>query len=154
MIVNRQHRIRAPLKELEVFLKDVQHRLGLSRREVTVCLVTDAEMARLNRTFRRKTGPTDVLSFPVYPERAFDGQRANGNGRSRGHSKASGYLGDIAIAPAVARRNAAENGRSLRNELRVLILHGVLHLLGHDHESDNGEMERLEERLRRRLGIE
>jgi probable rRNA maturation factor len=143
MIVNRQHRIRASQKELEVFLRDVQHRLGLARQEVTVCLVTDAEMARLNRNFRRKAGPTDVLSFP-----------ANGTKpRSRGR-RTPGYLGDIAIAPGVARRNGRENGRSLGRELRMLILHGVLHLLGYDHESDNGEMERLEKRLRREMRID
>jgi probable rRNA maturation factor len=143
MIVNRQHRIRASQKDLEVFLKEVQHGLGLRRQEVTVCLVTDAEIARLNRTFRRKEGPTDVLSFPA------NGTKPRPRGRG-----VPGYLGDIAIAPAVARRNARQNGRSLGNELRVLVLHGVLHLLGYDHESDKGEMERLEKKLRRRLRIE
>jgi probable rRNA maturation factor len=142
MILNRQQRIRAPLKELDVFLHRVRRRLNVAGREVTVCLITDAEMARLNRTFRRKTGPTDVLSFP-----------ANGS-TTGGGVDAGNYLGDIAIAPAVARRNAIENGRSLRAELRILILHGVLHLLGYDHERDNGRMTRLEEKLRRRLEIE
>lgn len=143
MIVNRQHRIRASQKDLEVFLKEVQHRLGVRRQEVTVCLVTDSEIARLNRTFRRKQGATDVLSFPA------NGKKPRPRGRG-----VPGYLGDIAIAPAVARRNARQNGRSLGDELRVLVLHGVLHLLGYDHETDNGEMERFEKRLRRRLKIE
>lgn len=67
--------------------------------------------------------------------------------------EAGHYLGDIAIAPAVALRNARRAGRSLDDELRVLILHGVLHLLGYDHETDHGEMGRLELRLRRRLEI-
>ena len=62
-------------------------------------------------------------------------------------------MGDIAIAPRVARRNAKLLGRGLPQELKVLILHGVLHLLGYDHETDRGEMERIEMRLRRKLGI-
>jgi len=64
------------------------------------------------------------------------------------------YLGDIAISPATARRYAKKNGRSLAAELRILMLHGVLHLLGYDHESDRGEMDRLEAKLRRRFGLE
>ena len=70
-----------------------------------------------------------------------------------GERELAGYLGDIAIAPTVARRNARRFGRSLGSELRILMLHGALHLLGYDHERDNGEMERLERRLRRRLGL-
>ena len=97
---------------------------------VAVCLVSDAEIARLNRTYRGKGGATDVLSFP-----------ADRTG------------GDIAISPAAARRNARSLGRNVPEELRVLILHGVLHLAGYDHETDEGEMERRELRLRRRLGI-
>lgn len=65
-----------------------------------------------------------------------------------------GYLGDIAIAPAVARRNARRFARTLDGELKILILHGVLHLLGYDHETDQGQMDRVEARLRRRLGLE
>ena len=63
------------------------------------------------------------------------------------------YLGDIAIAPETARRYAKKNGRSLNNELRVLILHGVLHLMGYDHETDRGEMNRIEQKMRRRFGL-
>jgi probable rRNA maturation factor len=64
-----------------------------------------------------------------------------------------GYLGDIAIAPEVARRNAASLGRKFADELRILILHGILHLIGYDHETDTGQMERRERRLRRALGL-
>lgn len=63
------------------------------------------------------------------------------------------YLGDIAISPVTARRNARRFGRTLPDELRILILHGVLHLLGYDHETDDGEMERVENRLRAKLGL-
>ena len=64
------------------------------------------------------------------------------------------YLGDIAIAPSVARRNAPAFGRTFEKEMRILILHGVLHLMGYDHETDSGQMNRREMRLRRRLGLE
>ena len=63
------------------------------------------------------------------------------------------HLGDIAIAPATARRYAKKNGEAVNNELRVLILHGVLHLLGYDHETDHGEMNRIEQKMRRRFGL-
>ena len=68
-------------------------------------------------------------------------------------ASARDYLGDIAIAPAVARRNALRFGRAFDYEMRVLILHGILHLLGYDHETDSGEMDRRENRLRRELGL-
>jgi probable rRNA maturation factor len=145
MILNRQRRIRVALPPLRDFLARVRKELNLGPGEVSVCLVADSEIARLNRQFRGKRGPTDVLSFP-----------ANGRAplrRSAPASKAARYLGDIAISPQTARRNARRLGRPLGGELRVLILHGVLHLLGHDHETDRGEMERLEHRLRGRLGL-
>jgi probable rRNA maturation factor len=118
---------------------------------VAVCLMTDAEIARLNRAYRGKDGPTDVLSFPA------DGSRGTKPAAVRGHSpngtRSAFHLGDIAISPATALRNARVLGRTLQQELYVLILHGVLHLAGYDHETDRGEMERYERRLRRRLGV-
>jgi len=146
MIVNRQRRLRAPVKDLGVFLARVQRALDVAGREVTVALVSDSEIARLNRTFRGKNKSTDVLSFPA--------NGRDGKSRDTALRAPTSYLGDIAIAAAVARGNARRNGRSYRDELRVLILHGVLHLLGYDHETDNGQMNRLEVRLRRRLGLE
>lgn len=154
MIVNRQNQLRPPVKELEAFLGRVQTTLGLTRHEITVCLLSDVEIARLNRTFRRKPGPTDVLSFPVNGVRRKRNQGRKSLSSTSFTSSTSLYLGDIAIAPGVARRNARSNRRLFRHELRVLILHGVLHLLGYDHETDHGEMDRLEHRLRRRLKLE
>lgn len=142
-VLNRQRRVAVATARLEAFARRVARRLRLGADSFTVCLVGNAEMARLNRQFRGKRGATDVLSFP-----AGDGR----NGR-RGAQGRAGFLGDIAIAPQVARRNARLLGRSLENELRVLILHGVLHLMGYDHETDSGQMERREARLRRQLGI-
>jgi probable rRNA maturation factor len=143
MILNRQSRI--PLQDtvLTRFLNSVKRELKLSGREVTVCFVEDREIARLNGKFRGKSKPTDVLSFP-----------ANGTGASDfPHESGARFLGDIAISPQAARRNAKRFGRTLDEELRILILHGVLHLMGYDHEADNGEMERKETRLRRKLGL-
>lgn len=145
MILNRQRAIRVSPTSLNRFLGRVRRTLRLSADAVSVCLVENREMARLNQSYRGKRGPTDVLSFPAQAGRT-PGVRA-GNGKGD-------FLGDIAIAPAVARRNAAEWGRTTQRELEILVLHGVLHLLGYDHETDNGEMERYELRLRRKLGLE
>lgn len=148
MILNRQREVRVARPPLESFLRRVKRELGLGRREVTICLVSDAEMARLNETFRKKKGPTDVLSFPADAPRAWMRRR---RGANLGTSGAE--LGDIAISPATARRYAKKHARTLASEIRVLMLHGVLHLLGYDHETDRGEMERLEQKLRKQLGI-
>ena len=148
MVINRQKRVRVASAPLESFLNRVLKTVRMPADAATVCLVNDAQMARWNRAYRGKPKATDVLSFPA-------------NGTSRGKKRlplANGaahksYLGDIAIAPAVAKRNARALGRNLDEELRVLILHGVLHLLGYDHETDNGQMERFELKLRARLGL-
>jgi probable rRNA maturation factor len=161
MILNRQRKVRVAQRPLQLFLRRLQEHLGLEAAEVTICLVSDAEIARMNEAFRKKRGPTDVLSFPAVARRK---QRKRGSGRTvlngnraaklarRGNSDTK-YLGDVAISPATALRNAKEFGRTLPNELQILILHGVLHLLGYDHETDHGQMQRFELRLRRRFGL-
>ena len=103
-----------------------------ARGAVTVAIVPDARVRALNRRYRRKNAATDVLSFP---------------------SDERGYLGDIVIAAGVARRQAAAAGHALPTELRVLALHGLLHLLGYDHETDDGQMSRVERRLRAKGGL-
>jgi probable rRNA maturation factor len=108
-----------------------------ARGAVAVALVSDGVMRRLNRQYHRVDRPTDVLSFPS--EEMTPGVISG--------------LGDIAIALGVARRQAREQGHSLQTELRILALHGLLHLLGYDHEADQGQMKRAEERLRRRAGL-
>lgn len=162
MVVNRQHRVSVALRPLEAFVERVQHALRLPERDVTVCLVSDAAIARLNHAFRGKRGPTDVLSFPANGNLRWQSGKPAGKrnrktaaaGRTQGSAgEEIGYLGDIAISPETARRNARHFGRTLPDELRVLILHGMLHLAGYDHETDHGEMDRLERRLRRRLGL-
>ncbi|MCS7041576.1 MAG: rRNA maturation RNase YbeY [Bryobacteraceae bacterium] len=96
-------------------------------------ITTDREVRELNRRFLGEDRPTDVLSFP------------SGQGL--------GSLGDIAIAFPYARRQAAAFGHPVETELRVLLLHGLLHLLGYDHETDGGRMRRAEQKWRRRLGL-
>jgi probable rRNA maturation factor len=148
MILNRQRTARVARRPLELFLRRVWDELGLEGAEVTICLVSDAEIARMNAAFRGKKGPTDVLSFPAAEER-----RPLGIKRGQRGAIKNRYLGDIAISPATARRNAKTYERTLGNEIRILMLHGVLHLLGYDHETDRGAMDRLERKLRLRLGL-
>jgi probable rRNA maturation factor len=115
-----------------------------ARGWVSIALVGDASIRALNRTYRGQDHATDVLSFP------------SGNaGLSGGISRPAGgrFLGDIVIARRVARRQARRAGHSEGTELRLLALHGLLHLLGYDHERDNGTMRRLEQRLRRKGGL-
>lgn len=149
MILNRQRLIPLALKPLARFSERVRRELGFPEESVTICLVSDPAMARLNRKFRNKQGPTDVLSFPageIEARRARSVHAGNGQG-------ADGYVGDIVISPETARRYARRRSHGLASELRVLILHGMIHLAGYDHERDHGEMMRLERRLRRRLGL-
>jgi probable rRNA maturation factor len=153
MILNRQRAVRLARRPLELFLARVRRELGIGQADVTICFVSDAEIARMNQAFRNKQGPTDVLSFPAGDRRGHLSllpRRKPGTGR---RSKREVSLGDVAISPATARRNAKKLGRTLPSELQILILHGVLHLLGYDHETDHGEMDRVEARLRRRLGL-
>jgi probable rRNA maturation factor len=162
MLINRQTRVRVTMGPLRQFLRRVQKTLALPRGSLSVCLVSESEIARLNREFRGKIGPTDVLSFPA-GDNARQARKARRRKRGamprraaappRSPQAAATYLGDIAIAPAVALRNAQRDGRRVSVELRILILHGVLHLLGYDHETDNGTMERRERALRKRLGL-
>jgi probable rRNA maturation factor len=116
------------------FLSEAQSQVKL-RGQVNVLLTTDATVRRLNRQFRGKNKATDVLSFPA---------------------AVSGPLkiaGDLAISIPIARRQAVERGHSLGVEIKVLMLHGLLHLAGYDHETDTGEMARREQKLRANLRL-
>ena len=118
--------------QIETFLRVAQREVGI-RGEVNVLITSDDKMRRLNRDFRGKDKVTDVLSFP-----------AAQNGK---------IAGDIAISREIARQNARALGHSLSTEVKILLLHGLLHLAGHDHESDNGEMAALEQELRAKLKL-
>lgn len=112
------------------------------------CLITDdKEVRRLNREFRGKDTPTDVLSFPAYQS----SESTIHNPQSRRAER--GALGDIAISAERAAEQARERDHSLEDEIRVLMLHGVLHLLGMDHETDRGRMAHAERRYSRELGL-
>jgi probable rRNA maturation factor len=104
---------------------------------VAIAIVADRAMRGMNRRYRGVDHATDVLSFPSETDTR----------------RPPPHLGDIAIASGVAQRQARVHGHSLQTELRVLALHGLLHLLGYDHESDDGQMHRVEARLRRRAGL-
>ncbi|HVB57687.1 MAG TPA: rRNA maturation RNase YbeY [Candidatus Acidoferrales bacterium] len=166
MILNRQRDVRVSLRRLEEFYRRARRELRLSKGSLTICLVTDTEIARWNRAYRGKNRPTDVLSFPSSGELERKARQDRGRGGSTLKRKrrrrdsapffakaSAAYLGDIAIAPSVARRNARRLGRSVEDEMRILVLHGMLHLMGYDHETDAGQMDRREERLRRKLGL-
>ena len=116
-----------------------------ARGVVSVALVSDRRVRTLNRSYRRKDYATDVLSFPA--------TSALPPPVSSASAVVDGFLGDIVIARGVARRQAREAGHSERTEIRVLALHGLLHLLGYDHERDEGRMLRVERRLRRKGGL-
>jgi len=118
---------------LKRYLREAQTAVGL-KGEVSVLLTTDDGIRGLNRRFRKKNKATDVLSFPA-PDFA------------------AGSAGDLAISVETAARQAEEQGHRLSVELRVLMLHGLLHLAGYDHEADSGEMARKERRLRAKLGL-
>jgi|ERR1700722_721263 len=155
MILNRQRKVKISVDELEKFSAKVRKLLKIPVDAVTICLVTKAHIAKWNRSYRGKNRPTDVLSFT--PDEPPAKQRVPRPSRKRTSSKTNGdisnYWGDIAIAPAIARQNARRFGRDFNDEMRILILHGILHLMGYDHETDNGQMDRREMRLRRQLGL-
>ena len=144
---NAQNKIPLYIRNLSRFLIRARRQLGLRHEAVFVRFVSDVEMKRLNRAYRKKPKTTDVLSFPSE-------HRSRPRSLSaRAKALRGAFLGDIAISPTVACQNAKRFGRSLEQEICILILHGFLHLLGYDHETDRGEMERLELKLRRKLGL-
>ncbi len=127
--------VRVPsVRTLARFLRDAQRAVRL-KGQVSVLLTTDRNIRRLNREFRGKDKATDVLSFPAHPSVQAD------------------ETGDLAVSVPTALRQARQQGHALRVELKVLILHGLLHLAGFDHERDKGEMARRERLLRGRLGL-
>lgn len=147
LMENCQRKLRVRMAPLEGFLRRANRELGLGTGAAFVRFVTDAQMARLNGAFRKKAKTTDVLSFPS-EERSYPAGL-----RRRVRALRGAFLGDIAISPVVAKRNAKSFGRTFEEEICILMLHGILHLLGYDHETDRGEMERVEQRLRRRLRL-
>jgi probable rRNA maturation factor len=130
LLLNRQRRRPVRPQRLRRVLEGAAQALAVSG-EVSLVLTGDRAVRALNARYRGKDRPTDVLSFPG--------------------GAAEGELGDIVISVETAEKNARHLGRTLVQELDVLALHGFLHVLGYDHETDDGTMDRLERRLRRRL---
>ena len=135
LLLNRQRTAQADWDVVRRFLRRLSGEMASPG--FTVCLLSDQAIRRFNRQYRGVDRPTDVLSFPA-------------EGPKNG---APAYLGDILISVETARDNARRYGLRLEEEIQVLALHGLLHLLGYDHERDNGIMARLEKRWSRRLGL-
>ena len=130
-VVNRQRGRKIPTEPWRLLALKMLAVIGSPEADATVAFVSDARIRELNRRFRGRDNATDVLSFP----------------------SDDGDLGDIAISVDRAEVQAKENGMTFDEEVAQLLLHGLLHLSGYNHETDNGEMNRLELRLRKKLGI-
>jgi len=131
-VVNRQRHVKLDTEAWSTFAAKALDAIERSESSATIAFVSDKRIRELNRQFRGVDKATDVLSFPAE-------EKLN--------------LGDIAVSVDTAAVQAKENGLSLDGEIAQLILHGLLHLCGYDHENDNGEMNRLELKLRRKLKI-
>ena len=138
-VVNRQRKRDMDDERWRSFAEKVLLKLNLQGQGVTVAFVSDRGMRELNGRFRGRRATTDVLSFPAE--------------QAEFEKLSEATLGDVIISVEPAEKQAAEHGLSFEREVEQLILHGILHLCGYDHETDGGEMNALELRLRRRLGI-
>jgi probable rRNA maturation factor len=140
VIVNLQRKVKFDAAHFQAFVAALCAAVDeIAMRRFSVAFVSDRRMKELNKLFRDKDSTTDVLSFPNEPDE-FDPDKAN--------------LGDIVISAEQAKKQAAENALSLEIEIKQLILHGVLHLCGYDHETDNGAMNARELELREKLNIQ
>jgi probable rRNA maturation factor len=138
-IVNRQRRRKIHSKQWRAFAEQALQSIGANERDATIVFVSDNAIRGLNRRFRGNDYATDVLSFPSAAE-SFEVENRS-------------HLGDVIISVERAAAHARRNRISFSNEVKHLILHGLLHLHGYDHETDSGEMNRLELKLRKKLGI-
>jgi probable rRNA maturation factor len=132
-VVNRQRLLQLDTEAWSTFATKALNAIGKNEASATIAFVSDKRIRELNRQFRSVDKSTDVLSFPAEEET---------------------NLGDVAVSVETAVMQAKENGLSVEIEIAQLILHGLLHLSGYDHETDNGQMNRLELKLRRKLDID
>jgi len=140
-IINQQRKIKIEIDGFRKFAEHAVSAIGEAKgKDLTVAFVSDRRIKELNKIFRDKNRPTDVLSFPYEPDQ-YD------------YLETENFLGDIVISVEQAERQAKENDLTLENEIKQLILHGILHLCGYDHATDGGEMNRLELKLRRKLKV-
>ena len=138
-VVNRQRKMPLDCERWQAFVEKTWQVIPTRTEGVTVAFVSDRAMRELNRLWRHKQGTTDVLSFPAEQD---EFEKAEGSS-----------LGDVVISVEQAAKQAKENGLTLDQEIAQLILHGLIHLCGYDHSTDDGSMNKLELRLRRKLGI-
>jgi len=138
IVVTLQRKVKVQSDDFRSFVKSCDLIDEAAGKTFSLAFISDRRMKKLNKFFRGKDTTTDVLSFPHEPDE-FDVDKTN--------------LGDIVISAEQAQRQAKENGLTLDNEIKQLILHGILHLCGYDHETDNGEMNARELELRDKLGI-
>jgi probable rRNA maturation factor len=138
-VVSRQRRRKMDCEHWQLFGEKALKVIGKTGHEATIAFVSDRQIRSLNKRFRGLSKPTDVLSFPAAIDEFKESSQPN--------------LGDIAISVERAELQAIENGLAFEKEIAQLILHGLLHLCGYDHETDRGEMNRLELRLRHQMGI-
>jgi probable rRNA maturation factor len=137
-IFNLQRKVSLDIDEVADFVASLKQLSEVNGASFSIAFVSDRRMKQLNEMFRGKSATTDVLSFPREPDE-FDPDKNN--------------LGDVVISAEQAQKQAGENGLNLETEIKQLILHGLLHLCGYDHETDNGEMNARELELRAQLGI-
>ncbi len=139
-IINNQRKIKLDWQIFREFAESTSGKIDeAENKDVTIAFVSDRKMRGLNKEFRGKNSTTDVLSFPFETD-DFDVERD--------------FLGDIVISLEQAQKQAAENDLDLETEIKQLILHGILHLCGYDHETDDGEMNMRELEIRKVLGID
>ena len=144
-VINLQRKLSLDLSGVHDFVSQLaEHVSEANGRYFDVALISDRRMRELNRFFRSKDSTTDVLSFPHEADE-FEAMTDD--------AATPAFLGDIVISVEQAQKQAAENGLKLDEEIKQLILHGVLHLCGYDHETDDGEMNKRELELRRKLKI-
>lgn len=137
-VLNRQRQFKVDRRAAANLATAVLERIGRADAELTIIFIRDAAMQQLNRDYRGKDKPTDVLSFAYHES-------------DDGFAESDTHLGDVVISVETAARYAAEFGLTFDREIEHLIIHGTLHLAGYDHETDHGEMNRLERKLRKEL---
>lgn len=138
-VVSRQRKRKMDCERWQAFSEQALKAIGKVGHDATIAFVSDQQIKTLNKRFRGLAKPTDVLSFPAADDEFSETSQPN--------------LGDVAISVERAECQAAENDLAFENEIAQLVLHGLLHLCGYDHETDEGQMNRLELRLRRKMGI-
>jgi len=154
-VINLQRKLKLETSVFKTYVKELSASVEEAEASsFSVALVSDRRMTELNKLFRGKDSTTDVLSFPHEPDE-FEGM-SDGFNRSADRTSGSvtvAFLGDIVISAEQAAKQAKENKLSLDGEIKQLILHGLLHLCGYDHETDKGEMNKRELALRKQLKI-